>query len=118
MTYVQGFVTPVPTAKKQAYIDMAVKTAPILTEYGAIRMVEAWGDDVPDGKTTDFKMAVKASANETVVFSWIEWPDKATYEAAGEKMRTDERMKFANDLPFDAGRMIFAGFAPILDTEK
>ena len=117
MSYIQGFVVPVKTGKKEAYRAMAAKVALIFKEYGATRVVEAWGEDVPDGKITDFKQAVNATADETVVFSWIVWPDRATCDAAAKKIRTDERMRPEGEMPFDMQRMIFAGFAPILDTE-
>ncbi len=118
MSYIQGFVVPVKTRNKEAYRAMAAKAAPIFLEYGATRMVEAWGEDVPDGKVTDFKRAVNAAADETVVFAWIVWPDRATRDAAAQKMPTDERMKPDGEVPFDMQRMIFAGFAPIFDTEN
>ncbi len=79
MMYFQGFVVPVKTGNKQAYLDMAKKAAPVFAEYGSMGHVECWGDDVMDGKVTDLKKAaVQADDNETVVFSWIWWPDKAT----------------------------------------
>jgi len=115
MGYADGFVIPVPADKKQAYRALAAMAAPIFREHGATRIVEAWGDDVPDGKVTDFKGAVKAEAGENVVFSWIEYPDKATRDAANAKVMADERMKPDGDMPFDGKRMIFGGFAPILD---
>lgn len=116
MSYIDGFVIPVPTAKKQAYLDMAAKAAPFFMEYGATRIVECWGDDVPDGKVTDFKGAVKATPDETVVFSWMEWPSKEVRDAAYQKMQDDPRMKMPDDMPFDGKRMILGGFAPLLDT--
>ncbi len=78
--------------------------------------MECWGDDVPDGKLTDFRGAVKAQEGEVVVFSWIEYPSKAVRDAANEKMMNDPRMKALGEMPFDGKRMIFGGFAPILDT--
>lgn len=116
MSYIDGFVIPVPTGKKQAYHDMAAKAAPIFQEYGATRIVECWGDDVPDGKVTDFKGAVKAQPGETIVFSWIEWPSKEVRDAGNQKMRDDPRMKMTDDMPFDAQRMIFGGFEILVDT--
>ena len=111
MTYVEGFVLAVPTANKDAYRKHAAEAAPLFKEFGATRMVEAWGDDVPDGKVTDFKGAVQAKDDEAVVFSWIEYPDKATRDAANEKMMTDPRMKeMGANMPFDGKRMIFGGF--------
>jgi uncharacterized protein YbaA (DUF1428 family) len=116
MSYIDGFVIPVPTGKKQAYKEMAAKAAPIFTEYGATHIVECWGDDVPDGKVTDFKRAVNAEAGESVVFSWIVWPSKAVRDAANQKMQDDPRMKMTEDMPFDARRMIFGGFEILLET--
>ncbi|MET0364513.1 MAG: DUF1428 domain-containing protein [Sphingobium sp.] len=123
MTYVDGFVIAVPTANKQKFIDHAEKGDSLFMELGAVRVLECWGDDVPDGKQTDFRGAVKATAEETVVFSWIEWPDKATRDAAmgrmDELMKTDDRFNpEKNPMPFDGGRMIYGGFSPIVTLEK
>jgi len=116
MGYADGFVAPVPDGKKEAYREMAAKAAAVFKEYGAVRVVESWGDDIPDGKLTDFRRAVKAEDGENVVFSWIEWPSKEARDAAWPKLMEDERMKpdFAN-MPFDGKRMFWGGFAPILD---
>ena len=113
--YVDGFVAPVRPDKKDAYIAMAQKAAPIFREYGAVRVVEAWGDDLTDGKVTDYKRAVKAEGDETVVYSWVEWPDKATRDAGWAKIMGDERMKPDGDMPFDGKRLFWGGFTPILD---
>jgi uncharacterized protein YbaA (DUF1428 family) len=123
MSYVDGFVIAVPTANKQMFIDQANMVDPIFMELGAIRVLECWGDDVPDGKVTDFRGAVKATEEETVVFSWIEWPDKPTRDAAMAKMqemaKTDDRFNpEKNPMSFDGQRMIFGGFAPIVSLEK
>jgi len=116
MTYFQGFVVPVKTGDKSAYLDMGKKAAPIFAEYGARRHVECWGDDLQDGKVTDFKRAVQATDGETVVFSWVWWPDKATCDAAQTKIMADERLKSLGPMPFDGKRMIYAGFETIFDT--
>lgn len=113
--YIEGFVVAVPTANKEAYRKHAESAVPIFKEFGMTRMVEAWGDDVPDGKITDFKRAVQAKDDETVVFSWCEYPDKATRDAASEKMMSDPRMEDMGEMPFDGKRMIFSGFDPIID---
>jgi uncharacterized protein YbaA (DUF1428 family) len=115
VSYIDGFVVPVPLDKKEAYRAAAAKCWPIFKEYGATRHIECWADDVPDGTTTDFKRAVKVQPNETVVFSWIEYPSKAVRDAAGEKMKNDPRMKAMDDMPFDGKRMIYGGFMPIFD---
>jgi len=116
MTYLEGFVAAVPTANQDAYRKHAEDAAPLFREFGAARMVETWGDDVPRGEVTDFYGAVQAKDDETVVFSWFEYPDKATRDAANEKMMSDERMeKMGETMPFDGKRMIFGGFDAIVD---
>jgi uncharacterized protein YbaA (DUF1428 family) len=116
MAYVQGFVAAVPAANKEAYRKHAAGAAALFREFGVIRMVEAWGDDVPDGQVTDFKGAVKAQPGEVIVFAWHEYPDKAAAEAAHQKMISDPRMEeMGGDMPFDGGRMIYGGFIPIIE---
>ena len=117
MSYIQGFLVPVPKSSKQAYCDLSAMSWPIFQEYGATRIVESWSDSVPDGKVTDFKRAVKAKDDEAVVFSWIEWPDQATCDAAAEKMQADERWNEMGDMPFDGKRMIWAGFDPVFESD-
>ena len=113
--YVEGFVLAVPTANKEAYRKHAIRAVPIFKEFGMTRMVEAWGDDISDGKMTDFKRAVQAKPDETVVFSWCEYPDKAVRDAANARMMSDPRMAEMGEMPFDGKRMIFSGFDPILE---
>ena len=117
MSYVDGFVIPVPSDKKEAFRRMAAMAAPIFKEHGATRVVECWGDDVPDGKVTDFKGAVKAEPGETVVFSWVFWPSKEVRDAGNKKVMEDPRMKPDGDMPFDGKRMIFGGFEVLVDTD-
>src|SRR5919106_1042643 len=116
MPYVDGFVAAVPAANKETYRKHAAEAAPLFKEFGATRVVEAWGDDVPDGKVTDFRRAVKAKEGENVVFSFIEWPDKATRDAAWPKMMEDPDMQPDHgNMPFDGMRMFWGGFDVLLD---
>ncbi len=112
--YIQGFVIPVPEGKQDAYTKMASEMDAIFGEFGATEIVEAWEDDIKDGQHTDFRTAVKAEPGEKIVFSWVIWPDKATCDAAHERMMSDERFKEQPaDMPFDGKRMIYGGFKPI-----
>ena len=105
----------VPTANKDVYARHAADAAALFKEFGVARMVECWGDDVPDGKVNDFKGAVQAKSDETVVFSWFEYPDKATRDAASKRMMEDPRMeKMSQDMPFDGKRMFWGGFKPFI----
>src|SRR5690606_10782814 len=119
MAYIDGFVIAVPTANKEKFIAHANTGDSVFMDLGATRVLECWGDDVPDGKLTDFRRAVQAKEDETVVFSWIEWPDKATRDAAfarmDDLMKTDQRMNpETNPMPFDGKRMIYGGFVPVV----
>jgi uncharacterized protein YbaA (DUF1428 family) len=116
MSYILGFVVPVPSGKKDEYVAFARQAVPIFREYGVQRGVEAWGDDVQPGTTTDFQRSVDGRDGETIVFAWHEYPDAETATAANEKMATDPRMGVMGEMPFDAQRMIFGGFETILDT--
>jgi len=115
MSYISGFVIAVPTDRKEDYRKMAADAAEVFRDYGATEIMEAWGEDVRDGEVTDFRRAVQATEDETVVFAWIVWPDKATADAAEKKMESDERMKPPADAPFDMKRMICGGFVPIFE---
>ncbi|GAB3750430.1 hypothetical protein GCM10028795_16870 [Lysobacter olei] len=121
MSYVDGFILAVPTANKDKFIAHARLGDSVFIEYGALRVLECWGDDVPHGKLTDFYGAVKAQEDETVVFSWIEWPDKATRDAGMKKMMegNDPRMDpEKNPMPFDGKRLIYGGFQPVLELTR
>ena len=116
--YTDGFVVPVPDGKRDAYRALAAKMAGVFREHGATRVVEALGDDVKRGEVTDFYRAVKAEDGEKIVFSFIEWPDKATRDTAWQKIMADESMKPDGDMPFSGQRMFWGGFDPIVDTAK
>ena len=116
MSYIDGFVIAVPKGSKNQFIEHARRGDSVFIEHGATRVLECWGDDVKDGKLTDFRRAVQAKEDEVVVFSWIEWPDKATRDAAMEKAMRDPRLSpQTNPMPFDGKRMIYGGFSPILE---
>ncbi len=118
MTYVDGFMAPVKPGRKQDYLAMARQFAEVARDYGVIRVVECWNDDIKPGKTNDMRTAVLAEEGEDVVFSWIEWPDKATRDTGWEKLMADERMKPPEDNPMAGARMIYGGFSPILDESR
>ena len=117
MSYIDGFVIPVPADKKEAFRKAAETAAQVFKEHGALKVVECWGDDVPAGKLTDFRMAVKAEPGENVVFSWIVWPSKAARDEGNRRVMEDPRMGPAADMPFDGRRMIMGGFERLLDVE-
>ena len=113
--YTDGYLVPVPADKKEEYRALAQQMADKFKGWGAVRVVEAWGDDVPDGKVTDFKRAVQAQDGEGIVYSYVEWPDKETRDKAWQEMMNDTSMQQA-EMPFDGKRMFWGGFRPILDT--
>lgn len=116
MAYVDGFVAAVPDDKKDAFIEHARKASEVFRRHGALKQVENWGDDVPDGKLTSLPMAVKCAEGETVVFSWVIWPSKEVRDAGWGKIMEDPDMSpEANPMPFDGKRMIFGGFETIFE---
>ncbi len=116
MAYVDGFVIAVPRDRKDDFLAHARTMDAIFMELGARRVVECWGDEVKPGTQTDFRRAVAATEEEEVVFAWVEWPDKATRDAAFGRMMQDPRSKPENNpMPFDGKRMIFGGFVPVVD---
>jgi uncharacterized protein YbaA (DUF1428 family) len=116
MNYVDGFVAAVPTANREIYRQHASTAAAVFREYGALNVVECWGDDVPEGKLTSFSMAVKREADETVVFSWVTWPSRQVRDEAWKKVMADPRLQpDANPMPFDGKRLIYGGFEVIVE---
>lgn len=115
MTYVDGYVVPVPTAKREAYRKIALEAAVIFKECGASKVMECWGNDVPEGKLTSFPMAVKREDGETVVFSWVVWPSKQARDEGNKKVMADPRMKNVPDMPFDGKRIIWGGFEVLVE---
>ena len=116
MSYIDGFLLAVPTAKRDEYRKQATIASAVFKEYGALSVTECWGDDVPDGKLTSFPMAVKLEPGETVVLSWIVWPSRAARDAGNAKFMADPRMQpEVFPIPVDGKRMIFGGFVPIVE---
>ncbi|RJF96794.1 DUF1428 domain-containing protein [Noviherbaspirillum cavernae] len=116
MSYVDGFVIAVPTANKEIYKQHAEAAAVVFKEHGALKLVECWGDDVPEGKITSFPMAVQCKPDETVCFSWIIWPSRKVRDQGMEASMADPRLQQSmNPMPFDGKRMIYGGFEMIVD---
>jgi len=115
MPYIDGFATAVPRTNRDLYIAYARAAWLVFRKRGALRMVEGWGDEVPDGVHTSFPMALRLEPGEVVLFSWIEWPDKATRDACHAAMPTDPDMAALGEMPFDGKRMIYGGFVPVVD---
>ena len=116
MSYVDGFVAAVPTANREKFRKHAAEAAAVFKEHGALKVVECWGDDVPDGKVTSFPMAVKCEPGETVVFSWIVWPSREVRDAGMAKVMADPRVQpEVNPMPFDGQRLIYGGFEVLVE---
>jgi len=114
--YIDGFVAAVPNANRQAYLKHARDAATVFKEYGALKVVECWGDDVPQGTLTSFPMAVQCRDDETVVFAWVTWPSREVRDQAMPKIMEDTRMSEQNNpMPFDGKRLIYAGFDVVID---
>lgn len=118
MAYIDGFVTPVPLARRAEYIAYAAEWWPRFHALGALAMTEAWGDDVPDGQHTDFRRAVAAEPDEAVLFSWLIWPDRATRDAGHAAIAGDPSLEGEMArMPFDGRRLIYGGFTPVFQEE-
>ncbi len=115
MTYIDAMMCSVKTDRKADYLAYAEKTAVLFKEFGATGIVENWGNDVPDGKLTSFPLAVKKGEGETVVLSWVNWPNKATRDTGWAKLMESGRMQALGEMPFDGQRMIFGGFDTVLE---
>ena len=116
MNYVDGLVAAVPDENKAKYIQFARESAAVFKKYGALKLVDNWADDVPEGELTSFPMAVKCKENESIIFSWIIWPSKEVRNSGWEKVMQDSRMSEENNpMPFDGRRMIYGGFQMVVD---
>lgn len=117
MSYIDGFVLAVPTENRERFRAMAARVARIFTDHGALRVMENWGDDVPRGEITDLYRAVQAREDETVVFSFIEWPSKEVRDKGNDAVAADPRMEQVPEEMnlMDPKRMIYGGFVPVVD---
>lgn len=114
--HIDGFVIPVKAARKAEYLEAAKKIIALYRVHGATRCVETWAEGLDPGERTSFPRAVLLEDDEAVVFSWMEFPDKATSEAAHEAVWSDPSMAEMMETDFfDGKRMIFGGFEKILD---
>ncbi|NVK24002.1 MAG: DUF1428 domain-containing protein [Gammaproteobacteria bacterium] len=117
MSYVDGFICAVPMANKKKYMEHAKISAEAFKDHGALKIVENWGDDVPDGELTSFPLAVKCQDNEVIVFSWVVWPSKEARNKGWQGLMEDERMAPENNaMPFDGKRLIYGGFETMLES--
>lgn len=114
MAYVDGFLIPVATGRKEDYAAHERQWWPWFRDHGATGLMVCWGDDVPEGEVTDFRRAVDLHADETVVFAWMTWPDKATRDKAFQAMMEDGGIGSV-EMPFDGKRMVYGGFSPIVE---
>jgi len=111
MAFVDGFIAAVPNDKREDFISHARKFGEIIRDFGALKVVDCLAADIPDGKVTSFPLAVQCKEDEIISFSWVIWPDKATRDAAWEKMQNDPRFDPSeNPMPFDGKRLIYGGF--------
>ena len=114
MNYIDIFVCSVPTANGELYLEHTKATTAIFKAHGALKVLECWGDDVPDGKLTSLPMAVKREANETVVFSSVAWPSREARDEGMKKFMADPSLESIS-MPFDGKRMIFGGFQTVVE---
>ena len=118
MQYVDGFIVPVPKKNLKAYRALARTAAKVWKEYGALDYRECVAEDVKVGKWTSFPRSVKLKPDEVVIFSWITYKSRAQRDRINAKVMQDPRlasMMNPKAMPFDGKRMIYGGFAPIVE---
>lgn len=118
MSYVDGFVLPVPTRNLAAYRRMARLAGKVWREHGALEYIECVADDVKPGKQTSFPQSVKLKRGETVVFAWIRYKSRKDRDRVNAKVMKDPRlanMMDARAMPFDAKRMFWGGFKTFVE---
>ena len=114
MAYVEGYVVPVPKDKLASYVEMATRMAALWRGHGALSVIEAKADDAPVGKLTSFPRSVMATEDETVIFSYITYRDRAHRDAVNAAVFADPRMAAMMDIPVDGKRMIWGGFEVVV----
>jgi uncharacterized protein YbaA (DUF1428 family) len=118
MSYIDGFVVPVPKKNLAAYRKMARKAGKVWREHGALEFHENVADDVKPGKLTSFPQAVKLKADEVVMFSWIVYKSRRDRDRINKLVMNDPRLANMMDpkaAPFDGKRMIYGGFKTLLN---
>lgn len=118
MSYVDGFVLPVPVANLDAYKKMARRAGKIWMEHGAVQYIECVADDVQPGKVTSFPQAVQLKEDEVVVFAWVVYRNRRERDRINKKVMSDPRLADMMDpksLPFDGMRMFWGGFKPVVE---
>lgn len=113
MSYVDGFVVPVPADKLDAYLQVSRQAGEIWMEYGALEYVECVGDDVKEGEHTSFPQSVKLQPGEVVIFSWIRYSSREERDRINARVMNDSRlagMMTPESMPFDGKRMFWGGF--------
>ena len=118
MSYVDGFVLPVPTKNLAAYRRMARKAGKVWREHGALEYIECIADDVKPGKHTSFPQSVKLKRGEAVVFAWIVYKSRKHRDRVNAKVMKDPRlaaMMNHKTLPFDGMRMFWGGFKVMIN---
>ncbi|MGH8320776.1 MAG: DUF1428 domain-containing protein [Gammaproteobacteria bacterium] len=115
MSYVDSMVIPVPKKKLAAYRRLARRMGQVWREHGALQYVECLGDDVKSGKLTSFPQAVKLKPGEVVVCAWAAYKSRAHRDQVFKKVMADPRGPMdPKQFPFDAGRMFWGGFKPMI----
>ena len=124
-TYIDGFVFPLPKAHLAEYENIANQVAEIWKEYGALSYQEYVGDDLFLEGTKSFTATIDVQANEVVVFGWVVFPSKEIRDLANDKVPKDSRMAKLvapltnpDRLIFDAGRMVYGGFRPLIQSKR
>jgi uncharacterized protein YbaA (DUF1428 family) len=119
MSYIDGFLVPVPKKKLAAYRNLSRKAGKVWREHGALEYRECAGDDLDVQGLVPFTKTVTLKRGETVVFSWIVYKSRAHRDRVNKKVmadpRIDKMMKPGKPLPFDVKRMAYGGFKVIVD---